>query len=476
MSDKQKAAWVPAALAGAFFVAVGLVLRVAVVWRAILPDELANLTVRPWYRAVFSAESAINPPLLRGLINALFSDAWAPHAGRTLGVVCSVLSLAAAASLARRLSGGRALAGWLAASALAISPANVAVAATFRSYPSAGLFALLFAGSLVAWLDSPPERRALARVGLTGAVLCWLHYLWVPPVLGVLAWAALRSPAHRRDAGLAALGVLLALSPMIPGVLRGSSAAVAPDRPWLDLAAVASIGAWTPNAVVHAVGLQENAPLSRSLLPATLMLAVLFDLAMDAWRTPPPRAAVPMMITLLALTVTGSAQVQVVRSPVASFLAVLLVPVFAATLARMTAWRRHAIYAAALAWVLAMVPSMVDVLATDIHTGMPTFASTWHRFDDVRGDRPIRTAPSYAQGVLHWTMTGQGFGSYEQPPSCAGLPNCFVHDDVVFAELDERAPLPDALVVRFDDRPDERMQACALVYEEPLAMRVFDCR
>lgn len=475
VSDKQRTVLVPAAIAGTAFIAVGVALRVAVYTRAILPDELANLTVRPWYRVVFSAESAINPPLLRGLINALFSDAWAPYAGRALGVACSVLSLAAAAALARRLAGGGALAGWLAASALAISPVNVLVAATFRSYPAAGLFALLFAGALVAWLEGPPERRPTA-VALTGAVLCWLHYLWVPPVLGVLVWAAWRSPDHRRGAVLSALTVLAALSPMIPGVLHGSSAAVLPDRPWVDLAQVAAIGAWTPDAIVDAVGLPDRSPVIRSLVPATLVLAVLFDQAMEAWRAPPPRAAVPMIITLLALTVTGSAHLQVVRSPVASFLAALLVPVAAASLARMTTWRRPAVFAAALAWVLVMVPSLVDELATDTHTGMPTFASTWHRFDDVRGDRPIRTAPSYAQGMLHWTMTGQSFGSYEPPPACDGLRSCFVRDDVVFAELDEHEPLPNALVVRFDDRDDPRLQACARVYEQPLAMRVYDCR
>lgn len=465
-------AW--AAIGVVLAMAVGAWLRIGAAAHGYAPDELVNVTHKGAWLILTDPESAVNPPLLRLVVNLPADTGAALVWGRALSVLCGVLAIPAVAALGRRVGGlgGMVAAAWI----LALHVDAVRMSAQIRAYSPFVLVAALHLVAVMRWADAPDRRRRWA-VALSAMVLPQLHYFGVPLLLGVAA-AAWTEPRTRRLWWLY-VPAALALLPLAAMITGASTARVAmkgslSDTLWLmaslDLQGV-------PAVADRALGwLKLRSDLTEHALQALITSALL---AASLSRARPLATAERTLVGALAgvlLGVLGFSTVQFVRSPVALYVAVAAIPL-------LTAWAGRARTTAGAALALAVVgaglgPALArglsDLSAPWPDDAAPEFVASFHAHDAVRGDRPVFVTPRHALNDVFVAFAGRQLMDARERGAgvCARDRDCFVWDGVPFRVWTEGAP-PDGLVFGVEDI-DPALGACAVVERRPFAL-VLDC-
>jgi mannosyltransferase len=262
VAEESPARESPPAAGHLVVVAVALALLVGTVLRFVAPsalwlDEAQSVAIArsdlPGLFAGLREDGA--PPLYYLLLHgwtAVFGTG--AFAVRAMSGLFSVLSLAVAWLLGRRLAGPRAAAALTLL--LASSPFAVRYASEARMYSLVVLLVLLGAVA-VSWAVRRPGPWPVAAVAAAGAALLYTHYwgAYLLVVVGLLSLAGLRrhrAAAVRVLAGLAVAAVLFL--PWLP-TLRWQAAHTA--TPWADVGGLTSItaalGSWQGGGRLTAV-------------------------------------------------------------------------------------------------------------------------------------------------------------------------------------------------------------------------------
>ena len=264
--------------------------------------------------------------LLHGWI-AVFGEG--AFAVRALSGLFSVVSLAVAWSLGRRLGGPRV--GTALVLLLASSPFAVRYASETRMYSLVVLLVLL-GGLAVSWAATSAGPRPVLAVAAAGTALLWTHY-WAVHLLAATALVCLaglrrhRAPALRVLGGLVLAGLLFL--PWLP-TLRWQSAHT--GTPWANGGGLASIStaleAWQGGDTVIAVLLGHA-------LVALAVLALVTVPAGGGVRlglSPSPTRWALLALSLGALVIAGLASLLTASAVAARYSSVAL-PAFLALVA-----------------------------------------------------------------------------------------------------------------------------------------------
>lgn len=458
----------PALLAVTALTLVGLGLRVAMFGTGWAPDELELLYNNRFWYIPTDAESGVNPPLLRFLVNMLVPDAWVLHAGRAISIVLSTLTIPAMYVLGRRLDDS-AIAGLVAAAIVTLHPRAWEMGAQFRAYAAFCFVLTLHADALIRWVRLPSDRVAERQLIVTAMILPWLHYFSIP-LFAALAGLHLLVPGAR---GLwwryvpAAVGIL----PMAPVVLGVTEARVGVPGSWSHaLAVIFSTtlevhGSWSSSSGggdaphwVMAAGLWAPVAAHVMALPwlergrRTLTLGVLASVAAVAALLP----------------------VQYPRSPISLYFLMWLAPLLGglASLPRPPVAR------------VALGAGILALLAAPMQGGIPGdgypedgakwWHAHWHELDEVRAGRDIVVAPGFAMVMAHYyafRVPIGGPGAFEH--DCDGV-TCFTLDGATW-RMPRQKPERNAIVVMYDDPDNEELLAGCTRIVEKVGFAVADC-
>lgn len=454
------------ALAG--LAAVALALRWPLLSMGWSPDELALLHGDVWTKIPFDAESAVNPPLLRTLLNLAVPEPHLLWVGRLVSLAAALALLPIAWALGREVAGDE-RGGLFTATLWAVHPYAIVMSTQCRSYSLFCLVATWHALTLVRWV-SAADRRALDRpLALSAVLLPQLHYFGVLLLLYLGVAHALR-PATR---GLVwrYVPAAVAVLPLAPIILGTDETRVAVPGPWMDT--IVAIVSTTLTPPTSWFGLLPHLPWGPMTFGAALWTMVLgAHTVVLPWLDAPRRtvtlgalAGVAAMLTFMPF--------QFPRTPIGLYLLVFLAPLLGA--AGSLPPRRPAQAALTAALIGLFAPSLWASLQL---TGFPEdgarwFAERWRDFDPSRRGRAIALYPGYGVILTQYYFTGEhrmvrdGFD-----PGCADN-RCFNHDGVVFR--DARPPESDVLLVVYGFFDLAEATAGCEVLHQQMGLIVADC-
>ncbi len=444
---------------------LGVWLRWPGLWTGYAPDEFANIIPGGIWGQITDPESAVNPPLLRLLTNPWFSSWVSPQVGRAISTICSVVTIPLTWWLARR--GSRSEIGALfAALLIAVAPPAVMMGTRFRSYAAFGAALAWHLIALSHSTDQPSPWRAQAAV--SAVLMVWLHYLAIPVIAltVVLAWLT----HTRRDLWTLYLPAALTIAPMGWLVLTVTETRVGtPDSVWQSLSPILALGlpGYPPlTGALHGGARGIGVELPDAMAAVVALLALL---SIAAWprQNPTARLLILGMVALL-LAIFGMSTVQFVRSPVAVMLLGFLAPLLATLVALIPTAPGRLLTAALLALLLGadLHRRHPDLRSRDPEASLVRFASTWHDWDEARGDLPILLWPTYAFSGLHLYLTQEHIRQRNwQDPRCPDE-GCYVHEDTVFLPLKNPDDPPRGLVVAFQQPEPGMLEDCTRLHEE----------
>lgn len=489
---RASAPWGAEALAWAALAAI-----VALAWALRAPlldlgytsDEVGTLTSLRSFRAILDhPETGVNPPLWRAMFNLPF-EAWdTPWWGRRFAFGCSIGAVVAAFVVGRRAAGGVALAGLLAAAFVATDPWLVRYAALFRIYGWWSLTVLVHLGVMGRTLEVEGRARWAwgAAAVVTAMLLPWIHYASVPLLLAFGLTILLGIPG-RRAWILAYVPAAIGVLPLVPYVLYEEGNRVSPDtEPFQQIMVrLASLDlhppAWLWNHVIKptAGALGLGTPLAESMAAS---VAVLLLLGAVLWRSLPTTARLAWGgFVGLYLGIGAMAQAQYVRPNTVLFFVTLAAPLFPALVARVP--RRGLRIVALLAlgvWFGATLPKVLakQRRVWDAEAAGPTFAATWHGYDQVRGERPVIIHPRHRTWTTYFHLAHDHPRTSRGGTVCAGRDPCFQWDDTAFVGMDDLGDgaAVDGLVLHLDAwRPEGFLSTCTPLHDSG-TWGVWDCR
>ncbi len=463
--------------------AVGIWLRLPGFQLGILSDELANIQPGSFGAILWDAESGVNPPLLRLLVNLTGPEPQTLWRGRMLALLCSLLTMVGAWRLGRLA--GQGMWGGLTAVALwAFHPVAVQYATIFRSYGLWGCvltWHLLGVAMAVRAEKAGIRRRWTVIAVATGIVLPWIHYFSVPVLLGVGASLFLWFPAERRRLFLVYPAAALGLAPMYRLMLFEEGRRVVHSEPVLQsVQKIVGIGLRPPEPVrKHLMNLLPMLE-GTSLGWQSWMALSVVGFCGWAWWTGRRRPEVVLAAGAglgVASGVLFFAQVQAVRGPVQLMVLAALVPVVAAvpSLVSRPGWRGPMAVAVAV-WFGASIPEELARMQSQ-QQERQAVPEVVGRLDELIPAGVVRVYPSYIVGDLFWHQAHLAFSRSRSVPPCAAGDHCFEAEGRVWWGLERPEDVRDVrgLLVDFDRQPPSLfLQRCQLGYEGD-GFRVFRC-
>lgn len=476
MTTSRGAAW----FALAVLTLVGAWLRLPVLEHGVTPDEFATIVHGNAWLIFSDPESGVNPPLIRLLFNVPFEEPGALAAGRWFSWLCGTLAIPLAFEAARRATGGSVVAGLTAAVLVTFHPYAIRMSGRFRAYTPWMATMGLHLVALHAWrtaVDAAEDvqitRWRRIAVG-TAILLPWWHYQSVPLLL-LLGGAFLLDPRWR-PAFRFYIPAGLIVSPMAILVLRDTSARVPHSGTLarlmarflaLDLQSMPAVAATARRVIPNAQQFGDPTHLSGAILvSAVLVAAILLLLA---------RRLSDLERVLLYGTVGllgGSAllsYVQLVRTPTVVMIVVFAAPLLAAVLHHLPGRVLPALASVALLGGLlhGAPPDVARARFTPDSDDLRTFASEFHRFDDARGDLPIRTWPQYTWVGMYYYLEGHHVRHLDEDPRASCGDGCFEHDGIRFEAIRQWEPATQGpgLYAAFGEMPEADMTACTPLHE-----------
>lgn len=439
------------------------------------PDEFANLFARPAWQALWDAEAAVNPPLLRALANGVFPTAEVIDGGRRWMWFCGTASVGAA-FFAGRVAARSSWAGLVAALLVAFYPPAVEMSARFRIYPAWQLVGTWHVTALMLWASDEDQRRRWGRHVVASAVLLpWLHYFAVP-LLALLGSGLLASKALRRGF-LLYVPAGLAILPMAPLIVGETSARVASPHPLVEvLVRYASAGLLiTPPSALRGGFVTRD--IAEDLAGAAVVFGLLVGLALSWRRLDVRRRLLVWACTSCLITVAALSQLQFVRSPTRIMMWVFLAPLLASLpWWPASRWARGVFALLLVTWPPAGARTYaLSASRFDADEGLRTLSLDVHKWDLVRGGRPMMLHPTYAAIGLQYYLEGT-YSSADV--DCEGWGRCFDHDGTRFIAVPEHGetlPRIGLLVsVEHGGPPARLVEGCTPVDVAPV-LGVWDC-
>lgn len=438
----------PAALAS-LLVLIAAVPRWIAFQRGYIADEIGWVRDGGWAELYFDGETAVNPPLLRVLINVGFETDVVPDVGRAVSLVASCLAVAVVFSAARRAGRGDLAIASVAAALVALSPLAVAQAGWFRSYGVLQLVMAWHVWSLVAVADGE-GRRGEVHLALSALLLPQLHYFTVPMLLlEGLALAVVAGPRVLAAYVPATLGFL----PLAARILAdGAREHLAPTDPWGSVYEVLTLGSGPRGVVVLAAAV----------------------VAVPAHRAP------QRVLALACLAVAGAAILVGHAHDMRGDLSIVLLPAYATMVTSIAAAApriaRWLLLAGLCAWV---GPPQAERMGFEILDRLPVDGSREIATDLVAGrwdagGAPIFLYPGHLLHTTHYYATRRPLMD-----PCPPWPDdrvCFLVDGTPVVAADELAEVGAGLVLTDLDEPVAELAARCTTLRSTRFYHAYDCR